>query len=63
MCYIKNDDFFCLILFVWNFKYEIGIFFTFKNIICKKVFEIMFNYKEDKLIKYNFVSREVKIFG
>lgn len=58
MCHIKNDDFSCLIFFfieILNMKLV-----SFLHIICKKILEIMFNHKEDKLILYNFVSGEVR---
>lgn len=48
MCYIKNDDFFWLIFFFIEILNMKLVFFLY--IICKKIFEIMFNYKEDKLI-------------
>lgn len=58
MCHIKNDDFSWLIFFfieILNMKLV-----SFLHIIFKKILEIMFNHKEDKLIKYNFVSGEVR---
>lgn len=48
MCHIKNDDFSWLIFFfieILNMKLV-----SFLHIICKKILEIMFNHKEDKLI-------------